>query len=255
LLDAGAEVDVFGQGKVTALMFSPSRELTKLLLRHGANVEAVGDKGFAPTRFSGAFGTCASLEVLFQAGGDPGAAVHGVIAGLLYRIQFGTDEQRVVALNLALWAGASPTNFLFRVSKSLPLVVVQKLLCYGGSPTEVDENGLIPIQLAFKNGASPAVLSLLAPHDGYELTDPKTNKIVVVTKTDPGPPQFTSYELDFDFCSHCRKGWGPADMLTCAACMLVAYCGQECQQAHRVKHKPICKAKRRADKWRAKFEK
>jgi hypothetical protein len=31
---------------------------------------------------------------------------------------------------------------------------------------------------------------------------------------------------------------------------------QECQRAHREKekHKPICKAKHRADKWRAKFE-
>jgi uncharacterized protein len=36
--------------------------------------------------------------------------------------------------------------------------------------------------------------------------------------------------------------------------MLVAYCGLDCQKAHREKHKRICEAKQVADARRAIFE-
>jgi hypothetical protein len=39
-----------------------------------------------------------------------------------------------------------------------------------------------------------------------------------------------------------------------ANCMLVAYCDEECQRAHREKHKEICKAKQVADARLAQFE-
>jgi hypothetical protein len=253
LLIAGAEVDALGPDCVKALMVAPSSEITKLLLRYGANIYAVIQDGFGAHSFSAQFGFVGSLKVLVQAGDDPEHVLFGAFDGLRRGgVQFGTDEDRTAALDFALWAGASPSKAIFYVTKSVPFAVVQKLLWYGASITETNVKGLLPIQVAFKEGASSAVLSLLAPNDGYQLTDPKTNKSVVITKTDPGPPLFTTYELDFEFCAHCRKGNGPADVLTCAACMLVAYCDEECQRAHREKHKPICKAKRRADKWRAK---
>jgi hypothetical protein len=253
LLDAGAEVDKLGPKKKTALMAAPSPELTRLLLRHGANLEAVDEGGFGALSLSASSGKLGSLKVLVQAGGDPFNAFRGAIVGRRDGTQFRTEEGREIALEFALWAGASPTFALFGTRDSTPFSVVQKLLWYG-APTTSKLNGLLPIDHAFEKGASPAVLFLLAPHDGYQLTDPKINKSVVIIKTDPGPPQFTAYELEFDFCAHCRKEKGAGDVLTCAACMLVAYCGVECQRAHREKHNDICEAKQVADARRDEFE-
>jgi hypothetical protein len=254
LLSAGAEVNGFGPHKETVLMLAPSLELTKLFLVHGANIDAINDEGMSSTGVSACFGQVGSLKVLLQAGGDPNEAVYGALLGLAYGTTPGSDQGGMSALDLALWAGASPSQFLFILVSKIPSSVIQKLLWYGASTTNVDLDGVLPIQVVFSRGASSAVLSLLAPHDGYELTDPKTNKITVITKTDPGPPQFTAYELEFDFCAHCRReSTTEADVDICGGCMLVAYCGKDCQKAHREKHKRICEAKQVADSRRAQF--
>jgi ankyrin repeat protein len=205
LLNAGADVDALGPKKETALMFASSTELTKLLLCHGANIDAVDEDGIPETGFSALFGNVGSVELLVQAGVNPNEGADGALLGIRHGGPPGTDEDRLRILDFALWAGASPTKFLFFQFPDVPSSAIQKVLWYGASTNQADEHGLLPIQHAHKEGASPAVLSLLAPHDGYRLTDPKTNKSMVIAKTDPGPPRFTTYELDFDFCAHCRR--------------------------------------------------
>jgi hypothetical protein len=180
------------------------------------------------------------------------------------------------SLDFLLWAGSDVNaayidgkmRFLGEIDTGTPKEFIRRLLWYGADTTQCEKIAgmdILPVQLARARGVPMEVLRFLSPHSGFVMrdnlsitpfktlhVDRTSDKMIKIDAEDPGPPVFRTFELEFTFCTTCRKSEG--EFWKCEGCNLVAYCGKECQRAHWKSHKPICKRKQKTDAWRAKFE-
>jgi hypothetical protein len=278
LLRAAANPNIdIAHGYSAPLALSRSPSLTALLLRYGAAVAFGSSSGLGIVACCTGNSPSGCIQLLLQAGANPSPSTSSLYNPLAQAIHLARLSGSCDTLDFLLWAGCDPNvatfncnnkNYfrpvLFNIEAETPKELIKSLLWYGADKTKCDSNGFLPVQIAWLRGFPMEVLHLLSPHDGFVMTDnmrfkengdifvdPTITKQITITMEAPGPPVFRVFELEFTFCTTCRKSDG--DFWTCEGCSLVAYCGEDCQRVHWKAHRKVCKRKQEVDGLRAKF--
>ncbi len=148
LLEAGADVNgVDKEDKSTALHNAAGcheLEILRLLLRHGANLEARDSQGLTPLHYATLANTMEPLRLLLEAGANPHARDKKGRTPLFYGVQYECPE----CAELLLEAGAEPDAATKENASPLAMAarwgygeLFHRLLALGADPHRVQTNG------------------------------------------------------------------------------------------------------------------
>ncbi len=287
LLDHGADINLASQSGRTPLMAAVSQanpDLVSLLIDRGVSVDAslIGDLTLAIWCI--ARRKLKYAEMLIEAGASLNPGGHPISTEILASSIL-TEAERtslLVVVHRRLHADGRPPSALYA---HWPLVkgeesLLLEVLSWGTELPPYSRDWRITnkaLELLFQAGADPRelLMDILEAGDpmpalvavsfyaqvGFDFrqiggllgmvgamygVNSEVHRAVEVVMGESGGGSYEPSTVAH-FCSRCRKT--PDELFICAGCCFTAYCGRECQKAHRRDHRKIC-----SQSWRARAE-
>jgi len=195
LLDHGADPNVSNEFGTTPLLFSAAQsvkgqaqpisgQVIKLLLQHGANVNAQAINGRNALMAAAGSGSIENVQILLAAGANPNLQSKNGDSALLEATARGHTDVVIALLladanaNLKDINGQTPLMVAIRQApqysrvRSPYEVIADALLAHGANPDIRDHNGQSPVTLVAAGDKNVLIYPLIDHHANINVTDP-----------------------------------------------------------------------------------